>query len=146
MKLHLTWHGPHDNPIAVAELDTVMCKNNSLGKLIATQGKEAEERAIYPPAIARDDQALCPPMEVGAYMQWIRDNEKALAAYFGEANKMTEAEITEPPNGERIVSMVEHKGRLIMATERNVYELRQGEWHLIKFAPPAEVEVNEHSR
>lgn len=45
-----------------------------------------------------------------------------------------------PPDGKRIVSMVEHNGRLVLATERNVYELRDGEWHLIKFAPPQQQE------
>lgn len=35
---------------------------------------------------------------------------------------------------DRIVSVVEHKGRLFMATERCVYQLIDGIWHPMVFA------------
>ena len=42
----------------------------------------------------------------------------------------------EPPDGNPIVSMVEHRGRLVLATTRHIYELRDGVWHPVLFAPP----------
>ena len=39
---------------------------------------------VDPPIIGiSDDQALCPPTEPAAYMQWLKDNREALWRFFG---------------------------------------------------------------
>ena len=63
---------------------------------------EEADRRVNPPCIGvRDEDALCPPLEVGAYMQWIKDNQEALKAFFGPLNVREPSEsptASEPDN------------------------------------------------